>query len=75
MDYEAAFGAWQNSVLDGFKDVDFEDYPGLERVAGIVVGDEATIDSCISLVEPGTDYSSPNASFYAPQPVGYFLKI
>jgi len=50
LDFEAAFIDWQNMIADNFDEIDFDDYPGLERVAGIICGDEATIDDCLPLV-------------------------
>ena len=37
-------------IADSFNEIDFDEYPGLERVAGIICGDEATIDDCLPLV-------------------------
>ena len=37
-------------IADSFNEIYFDDYPGLERVAGIICGDEATIDDCLPLV-------------------------
>ena len=37
-------------IAENFEEIDFDEYPGLERVAGILVGDEATIDDCRPLV-------------------------
>jgi len=50
LDFEAAFNDWQNMIADSFNEIYFDDYPGLERVAGIICGDEATIDDCLPLV-------------------------
>ena len=37
-DFEAAFNQWQNDVVDSIKDLDFERYPGVEKIAGILAG-------------------------------------
>ena len=49
-DFEAAFNQWQNDVVDSIKDLDFERYPGVEKIAGILAGDETTLDTCLPLV-------------------------
>jgi len=49
-DFEAAFNQWQNDVVDSIKDLDFDRYPGVEKIAGILAGDETTLDSCLPLV-------------------------
>ena len=49
-DFEAAFNQWQNDVVDSIKDLDFDRYPGVEKIAGILAGDETTLDTCLPLV-------------------------
>lgn len=49
-EYQAEFDRWQNNVIDFIDQTDFDQYPGVEKIAGILAGDEKTIDSCLPLV-------------------------
>ena len=49
-EYQSEFDRWQNNVIDFIDQTDFDQYPGVEKIAGILAGDEKTIDSCLPLV-------------------------
>ena len=49
-EFESAFDQWQNDVIDFIDQTDFDAFPGVEKIAGILAGDENTIDSCLPLL-------------------------
>ena len=49
-DFESAFDEWHGAVEHEIGKMDFNNYEAIKKIAGIIVGDEITLDACLPLV-------------------------